>query len=854
MYKHMKQLLVIAVLLIGSLTAGCAQTKNTGNGFDPRKLKITWELTGNNNPDVRHSLSALTLTNTGQQPLPATGWSLYFHSSPSFKPKDANAPVKVEHVNGDLLRLVPTKSFKSIPAGGSQRIEFVSGGQVINAADAPEGFYMVWDKDPSKGLPVQQVVYTAPDRNKNEALWLAAKTIYDQNKTIQDIPLEKLPEIFPTPVKYEETGKTFTLTSAVPLVADAAFTSEAKLLATYLSSVFGEKPAIQASGQGKAIRLQKQDGFSPEGYALQVSPEEIVISASSPAGIFYGIQSLKTMIPPAALAGKPSSVSLTGVSVTDAPRFGHRAFMVDVARNFQPKQQLLKVLDLMALYKLNVLHFHMSDDEGWRLEIPALPELTEVGSKRAHTLDNKKNLQPSYASGPSIENTTGTGYYSKADFIEILKYAHDRHIRVIPEIETPGHARAAIKAMDARYERLMQAGKEDEAKQYLLRDLNDKSVYQSVQNWNDNVMDVALPSTYNFLETVVDEMLKMYNEADAPIETIHFGGDEVPAGVWQKSPAALAVMKDNPEVQNTDDLWYYYFGKINSLLKDRNLYLSGWEEIGLKKVKENGKTVYIPNPDFANENFHVDVWNNLTGAEDLAYKLANAGYKVVLTNVTNLYFDLAYQKDYDETGPYWGGFVDVDKPFYFIPYDYLKNTKVDSRGEPVDRSIFKNKVRLTEAGKTNIVGLQAPLWSEAIRSPERLEYMLLPKLLGLAERAWAKDPAWATETDPAKSEAMYSKAWSEFANVLGKRELPRLDTYARGFLYRIPAPGAVVENGKVYANVQLPGLVLRYTTDGSEPTASSQIYTSPITTKGTIKLKAFTTTGRSGMETTVHNQ
>ncbi|MBF9253750.1 carbohydate-binding domain-containing protein [Pontibacter sp. 172403-2] len=841
------------LLLLGSLTAGCAQTKNTGTGFDSENLKITWELIGNNTPDDRHSLSALTLTNTGQQPLPASGWSLYFNSSPSFQPKDTSAPVKVEHINGNLLRLTPTKNFKSIPAGGSLRLEFVSRGQVINATDAPEGFYLVWNNNPTKGLPVQEVTYTTPDRDKNETLWVAAKKIYNQNKSIQDIPFDKLPEIFPTPVKYEETGKSFTLTPAIPLVTDAAFKSEAELLATYLSSVFGEKPSIQASGQGKAIRLQQQDGFAPEGYALQVSPDGIAISASTPAGIFYGIQSLKTMIPPAALAGMPSSVSITGVQVTDEPRFGHRAFMVDVARNFQPKQQLLKVLDLMALYKLNVLHFHMSDDEGWRLEIPALPELTEVGSKRGHTLDNKKNLQPSYASGPSVENTTGSGYYSKADFIEILKYADERHIRVIPEIETPGHARAAIKAMDARYERLMKEGKEAEAKQYLLRDLNDKSVYQSVQNWNDNVIDVALPSTYNFLETVVDEILKMYKEAGAPIETIHFGGDEVPKGVWEKSPAALAVIKNNPEVENTDDLWYYYFGKINDMLKERNLYLSGWEEIGLKKVKENGRTVYVPNPEFADENFHVDVWNNLTGAEDLAYKLANAGYKVVLTNVTNLYLDLAYQKDYDEPGLYWGGFLDVDKPFYFIPYDYLKNTKEDSRGEPVDRSIFKNKVRLTEEGKENIVGLQAPLWSEMVRSPERMEYMLLPKLLAVAERAWAKNPAWATEADPAKSEAMYNEAWSEFANVLGKRELPRLDVYARGFLYRIPSPGAVVENGKVYANIQLPGLVIRYTTDGSEPTASSQIYKSPITAKGTIKLKAFTTTGRSGRVTTVQN-
>ena len=850
----MKHSLVAVWLIFCCCTLALAQKANSQ--FDPKKLKVTWELVDNDYEGKPQSLSALTLTNTGQVPLPASGWSLYFNALGSVKPID-KSPVQIEHMNGDLQRLVPTADAKAIPAGGSQRIELIGRGRVSSVSNTPTGLYLVWDQEPNKGLPVQLEVKTPdPAKVDNAGLtkWITAAKVYEQNQAVQDIPVEKLPKVFPTPSEYAETGKAFTLTPAVAIVADNAFKREGELLADYLATVLGKKPAVQTSGKGNGIRLVQKAGMAPEGYELQVTAQGITITASTPAGAFYGTQSLKTLIPPTALAKKQASVAIPGVTVSDSPRFGHRAFMMDVARNFQPKEQVLKTLDLMALYKINVLHFHLNDDEGWRLEIPGLPELTEVGAKRGHTVDNKAHLQPSYGSGPSADNKTGSGHYTRADYIEILKYAKDRHIRVIPEIETPGHARAAIKAMDARYERLLKEGKKEEAQRYLLRDLNDQSVYRSVQNWNDNVIDVSLPSTYAFLEKVVDETLKMYKEANAPIQMIHFGGDEVPPGVWEKSPSVQALLQDNPSVKSTDDLWYYYFGKVNDMLKARNLNLYGWEEIGLRKVRQNGKMTYIPNPDFIGQNFHVDVWNNLTGAEDLAYKMANAGYKVVLTNVTNFYLDLSYQREFAEGGLNWGGYLDVDKPFYFIPYDYYKNVKVDASNEPVDRAIFAGKERLTEAGRANIIGLQAPLWSEMVTSPERFEYMLLPKLLGLAERAWSKDPAWATEADMAKSDELYGQAWTEFVNVLGKRELPRLDHYAGGFRYRIPTPGAIAENGRVIANAQFPGMVIRYTTDGSEPTQKSKVYAGPITAKGTVKLRAFNSTGRAGRTVTVENK
>ena len=179
------------------------------------------------------------------------------------------------------------------------------------------------------------------------------------------------------------------------------------------------------------------------------------IFAGTNAGIFYGIQSLRQLLP---LTAK-GTASIPAITVKDEPRFAFRSFSLDVARNFHSKAQVLRMLDVMAVYKVNTLHLHMSDDEGWRVEIAGLPELTAVGGRRAHGVNELEALQPAYGSGPDVVNTSGSGFYTRADYIEILRFARQRHIKVIPEIEMPGHARAAIKSMDARYDRLMKAGK-----------------------------------------------------------------------------------------------------------------------------------------------------------------------------------------------------------------------------------------------------------------------------------------------------------------------------------------------------------------------------------------------------------
>ncbi|GEO03588.1 beta-N-acetylhexosaminidase [Adhaeribacter aerolatus] len=856
----MKRIIAGTFLLSHLLTLGCSQasreekasteTITAGTQVQNSPLKLTLELKDNRYQNKPQSRSELTITNTGEQALPARGWKIFFNGG-RLKTADSTI-VQVKHYNGDLYYLAPGSKFKEIAPGKSATVE-VSGRSFRNLTDFPVGLYLAMDNNPKEGLPVAFEIKPGTHFQKSEQA-LAAR-IFKENQAIQNIPAEKLTKVFPTPVNYQEKGEPFILNEETIIIADNAFQREAENLALTLQGIMGTKPVVQNQGNGKAIRLRQRQNIPAEGYELKVDPNGIEIAASSPAGIFYGIQSVKTLLPASAFAGRVNAVTVPGLEVKDAPRFGYRGFMMDVARNFQPKAEVLKVLDAMALYKMNVFHFHFSEDEGWRLEIPSLPELTTVGGSRLHDSQSKTSLMPSYGSGPSNTSAAGTGFYTRADFIEILKYARDRHIRVIPEIESPGHARAAIKSMDARYERLVKEGKKAEAEKYLLRDLNDKSIYRSVQGWNDNVMDVSLPSTYNFLETVVDDIRAMYKEADAPLTTIHFGGDEVPGGVWEKSPGVKALMSKDKSIKTVDDLWYYYFGKVNQLLKTRNLYLSGWEEIGLKKVVQNGKVNWVPNERFADQNFHVNVWKNSpgSGAEDLAYRMANAGYKVILTGVTHLYLDLAYSTSYYEPGLYWGGFVGMEKPFYFIPYDYLRNLREDDNGNPINRSIIKSKEPLTAKGRANIVGIEAPLWSETNRSPQDFEYKMMPKLLSVAERAWSKDPAWATEKDAAREQNLYNQAWSEFVNVVAKRELPRLDVYAGGFNYRIPAPGAAIQDGKVMANIQLPGYTIRYTTNGSEPTVTSPEYTQPIDAKGTVKLKAFSPAGRGSNTVTLVN-
>lgn len=360
-------------------------------------------------------------------------------------------------------------------------------------------------------------------------------------------------------------------------------------------------------------------------------------------------------------------------------------------------------------------------------------------------------------------------------------------------------------------------------------------------------MNPALEATYTFIETVIAEVARLHREAGQPLRYLHAGGDEVPNGAWEKSPAAEAARKA-AGAEHVRDLWFPFYARVEKILAAHKIGIAGWEEIGLRLTTANGRTRYEPNPDFANRQWRTYVWNNLgRDGQDLAYRLANRGYEVVLTPVTHLYFDLAYNRNPEERGLHWGGYVDVDKPFQFIPFDYMRNLREDARGLPIDPATFTGAEQLTPEGARNIVGVQGSLWSEVLYSDGRLEEMLLPKLFGLAERAWAPEPDWSLERQAARASELYRNAWSSFATAVGKRELPRLVADYPGLTYRIPTPGlSITADSAVAANLQLPGFVLRYTTDGSEPTVTSPVMSGPVRATGTVTVAAFDGTGRRG--------
>jgi hexosaminidase len=807
---------LLAVLWASTATTAVAQTA----------LQLRWELLGDTlTNDGGASRALFTLTNRDSKPLPNSGWAIYFSALHSAQPGTVGSGFDFQDVMADLHRIVPGPGFAGLAPGASLRIPYVTH-LLLNRSFAPSGPYIVFDSTKDVGVPLSDYVAAPFERTTGV---VTPDVQYARDSSVRDIPVSDLPPVFPTPVQVTRGTGELRLSTAPAITAPAELANEASFATEYL------RPYFRGGKGSAALRLEVgpvEGQSSPEAYELVVDPTTgIRIIGVSPAGVFYGLQSLRGLLPPPSSGG---GLVLPAMRVEDAPRFSYRGFMLDVARNFHPKPAVLRTLDLMARYKLNVFHMHLTDDEGWRVEIAGLPELTTVGARRGHTLDSKAFLQPAFGSGPQVGRPFGSGFYSHADYVEIVRYAAARHIEVIPEIEMPGHARAAIESMETRPE-------------YRLSDPADRSVYHSVQGYPDNVMNPALESTYRFIEHVVTELAAMHREAGAPLRHIHMGGDEVPAGVWVGSPAVQTYMQAHG-LTNVGDLWFAFYGRVEQILKAQGLVPSGWEEIAVRKTSRDGRPVTIVNPGFAERGWRAYVWNNVAGwgAEDLAYRLANGGYDVVLSPVTNYYFDLAWNQNPDEIGLDWGGYIDMQKPFQFIPFDYYRNTRVDARGSPLPAGLFAGKDRLTDYGRSHIVGIQGNLWSETLGGDGRLEYMIVPKLFGLAERAWAPDPDWAQAADSARSDSLFRAAWSRLVNVVGKRELPRLDREMPGLNYRIPTPGLRLQGGAVYSSIELPGFTLRYTTDGSEPGARSPVVRGPIPLRGTLRVAAFSASGRKG--------
>jgi hexosaminidase len=830
--------------LAGLVVAGCAMTT-----LAEPVLHLRWELKGDvfeGPSDPGATRAAFLLTNRGKEPLPGHGWAIYFSALHRPWPGSAGGGVVIENVTGGLWRMVPGPGFADLLPGDSVQIEYLTG-LLTNRSFAPVGPYVVFDTAPEKGrvLPYTAVPFERPPQPPGrDPRVITPQQQFERDAAVADLAVGDLPPVLPTPFQLERREGRLRLLHLPAIAAPPELAAEARLAAEYLG------PHLPRRGDGEPVPLRLETGrvegqSSPEAYELVIDPGAgIRITGASAAGVFYGLQSLRAMLP---VGASGEGLSLPALRILDAPRFGYRGLMLDVARNFQPKAEVLRVLDLMARYKLNVLHFHLTEDEAWRLEIAGLPELTSLGARRGHTLDSSRFLPPAYGSGPDPDRPFGSGFYSRRDYVEILRHAAARHVEVIPELEMPGHARAAIMAMEARYRSLMAQGDAEGAVRYRLSDPGDRSVYTSAQGYHDNVINPALDSTYAFVERVVDAVVEVHREAGVPLRHIHMGGDEVPDGAFEGSPAALSFLRQN-RLFSVDELWYVFYGRVAEMLQRHGLLPSGWEEIALRKTRLDDRPKSIVNPGFAGRGFRAYVWNNVVGGgqEDLAYRLANGGYPVVLCPVTNLYLDLAWNPNPEETGLDWGGLVDLRKPFEFIPFDYYRNVRFDRRGRPVDPAVFVGKDRLTDYGRGHVLGIQGNLWSETLNAPGELDYKLVPKVFGLAERAWAPEPDWQREKEKARSEALFQKAWSTFVNVVGKRELPRLDREQPPWSYRIPKPGLLVVDGEVRASLEIPGFVLRYTTDGTEPTTKSPEVRGGVPIAPEVRVAAFDSNGRKG--------
>lgn len=539
-------------------------------------LVLHWEF-GQNDVAPGVCEAYLTLNNTGKHVLSAEGWTLYFNYM-SLHPiyTEGNA-LKETEIQASWHSIVPTESFEPIAPGESKTFVMRYRGNAIRQSSCPEGFFILYDgefgKEKPISVPCTYAPYTRQEQMKRGVpTW--EKTPYADGEYVYEY-VERVSTRNDTP------------SYVVPVLPQPRHCWLKKGMCNISEAIIVED--VEAD-------------LPSEGYYMQLKSDKIYISAADSAGLFYAYQTLKQL---------PEVIQC--MEVVDFPDLHYRSLMLDIVRNYYPADSIRRVLDVMAQYKLNVLHLHLSDDEAWRLEIPGLPQLTEIGSKRGYTLDESECLLPMYCGGwDANAKTTANGYITRDEYIELLKYARERHIRIIPEIDMPGHMRAAKKAM----------GK-------LLTDsVFDTRVYKSAQNYTDNVINVSLPYAVEFVGHVVTEIVKMYQDAGCELKHFNIGGDEVPKGALTKE-----------EHQG-------FIDSVLLILQRYDLQPVGWEEISHFCKPESRAICYA--------------WLN---SETKPVELAEEGYQVVVATANHLYFDFAYCNHHEEKGLNWGGYTDEYRSF-----------------------------------------------------------------------------------------------------------------------------------------------------------------------------------------------
>ena len=788
-------------------------------------IAVDWRM-GQNNTTANNYSSRFVIKNISKQPL-NSDWEFFFNQFSRSVSVPAGCPVDVEEVSTTYYRIRPNANYKALAAGDSLVIDLVMGGALINKNYMPGGGHVVLNGDMTKPIAVNINCspLDKPGQWRDHKAYPDGNYMYAYNEAINgfgDGYTGNDYDIFPAPKQVDiEDG--FTQVGSLVSIkygkwfqwggyrrAKALLTDELQKRGVYVSS--GQKTVIE-------LLLDKKLSTNGEYYTLRVHDGKISIHGVTQAALMNGV---KTLI---AALDHSKGHRLQNCFVIDWPDFGYRGVMLDIARNFVIKPADFKrTIDLLSYYKINTIQFHFTDDEAWRLEIPGFPELTQVAARRGATLDEKGYLAQIFDGNgnPDDLSQCGNGYFTRAQFIELLKYARAHGVRIIPEIETPGHARAAIVAMKNR------AMNNPTAEQFRLWDDKNESVFTSAQSYHDNVLNVASDDVYRFIDRVVEELQKMYKEAGLKLEIVHLGGDEVPNNAWSKSPDVQALMQ-REGLKTQHEVSEYYIKRISQLLAARKIRIEGWQEVALDHKPEFNAVVapYVAG---------VNAWSTVGSRSDVPYRLANDGYPVILSNVTNFYMDMGYSWHQNEQGLHWGGKVDEFDAWSGLPANIYASARTAVDGTPLNITTAgdgKTKLEKPE----NIIGIQAQLWGETLRSFDEVQYMLLPKMMGVSERAWTAMPEWSKNLTDTQA---YNEARHQYNLKIGTRELPLLK--GMGFNFRVGPPGIKVVDGMLYINTQYPDELVTYTLDGSEPTVDSPRWMAPVPVKTqpqVIKAKTF---------------
>jgi hexosaminidase len=481
--------------------------------------------------------------------------------------------------------------------------------------------------------------------------------------------------IVPRPQEVIMGQETFTISPQTTISSADQSNKTARILQGHIKELGGFQVDIIESGESLygIIDFKYDEKFAREAYELLVSKNEIILTASNATGWFYGVQSLIQLFPSISNpAENTASIEIQEVSIKDSPRFKWRAFMLDEARYFKGMQQVKMLLDEMAFLKMNVFHWHLVDDQGWRIEIKKYPLLTEIGSKRLST-----QVGPLMWDSPIQSAEPHEGFYTQEEIKELIAYAEERHIVIVPEIEMPGHSSAAI----ASYSWLGTTKKEIEVP---IKFGVGKDVY-----------DVSDPNVYLFLTDVLDEVMDLF-----PSDVIHIGGDEVKYTHWKESESVQTYMKEK-ELASPADLQVYFTNGISQYLQSKGRRMMGWNEIMGHNLHEYQDEADTKTEQKLAKETVVHFWK---GDVRLATQAASMGYDIVNSLHSETYLDYSYKN------------LPLSKAYAF---------------DPIPSGLAPEYY-------DNVIGMGCQMWGEWIPTNGHMHFQAFPRVAAYAEIGWTQ--------------------------------------------------------------------------------------------------------------------